>query len=1024
MKNRKVLLITIAFLMILTGIRLTWMALQAPPAHPHAVQGVLDLRGWNFDSKRSITLDGEWEFFPQRLIMQEGLDLENDLRPDYIQVPGKWKPSLSPDSSSQFGYGSYRLKILVDSAHQDQSYGFRMNRISNSSEFYVNGRLIAHAGKPSSHSAEYTPSSLPYTEFYTTDSDVLDIVIHVSNYSNPVRGGIVHAIKFGDGQAIENEKWFSIGAQLIVCFLFFLHAVYACILYFVGQPQKILLTFILLNICAILMTLTDNDRLLLTWFPINYTWAIKIQFLMLILIGMLLLRFVLQLIPEYSKVKTFKYFLVLSGLAVMLILMTPVTFTLQAGVFYFLILLVPGIIVSAIVLQSAAKGEKDIVFLMLGVTAISVNAIWGLFKGDIRTDVNYYPIDFIIAFLMLAAYWFKRFFRASLQTQQLADKLRKADKRKDDFLANTSHELRNPLHGMLNFAQSVLDTSADKLDADNTKKLETLITVGKRMTMLLNDLLELNRLKDSGIVLHAAPTRIQPLALGVMDMLRYMVESKPVHLSSAIPDDFPAVDADENRLIQILFNLVHNAVKFTNEGHVTIDSVIINGKAWISVLDSGIGMNEETLGRIFQPYEQADSGMTAVGGGLGLGLSISKQLVELHGGQLRVNSVLGKGTVFSFDLPVSDQFFLPGNIESAASLVAASGNDAQQSISEQPIEWPEARTTDKLSILAVDDDTVNLSVLVNILSPETYDVVTATSGEEALAMLDRSDWDLVISDVMMPRMSGYELSQAIRERYSVSELPILLLTARSRPEDIAAGFRSGANDYVTKPMDALELRSRVRALTELKQSVRERLRMEGAWLQAQIQPHFLFNTLTAVAALSEIDTLRMRALLEAFGNYLRSSFDFQNAEQLVPLKHELDLVRSYLYIEKERFEERLEVSWEVNEASFLRIPPLTIQPLVENAVRHGIMKRSRGGGIRIRVVEYEEYAEVSIKDNGVGIEPDKLKRIMDPQTGSAEKGIGLLNTDRRLKQIYGEGLHIRSVPNDGTTVTFRVRRQK
>jgi sensor histidine kinase YesM len=381
--------------------------------------------------------------------------------------------------------------------------------------------------------------------------------------------------------------------------------------------------------------------------------------------------------------------------------------------------------------------------------------------------------------------------------------------------------------------------------------------------------------------------------------------------------------------------------------------------------------------------------------------------------------------VFSFDLPLSNSTAGLTSLDHLSYLTAVTQEEAPYGVRAQNVHFSDQQVeciTDKLSVLAVDDDSVNLSVLVNILSPETYDVVTVTSGEEALAVLDRRDWDLVIADVMMPRMSGYELSRAIRERFSVSELPILLLTARSRPEDIEAGFRSGANDYVTKPVDALELRSRVRALTELKQSVRERLRMEGAWLQAQIQPHFLFNTLTAVAALSEIDTSRMRALLEAFSNYLRSSFDFQNAEQLVTLKHELGLVRSYLYIEKERFEDRLEVTWEVNEASFLRIPPLTIQPLVENAVRHGIMKRSRGGGIRIRVVEYEEYAEISIKDNGVGIEADKLQRILDPRSATTEKGIGLLNTDRRLKQIYGKGLHIRSIPNDGTTVTFRVLR--
>ncbi|QJD82360.1 ATP-binding protein [Cohnella herbarum] len=1022
MTKRKTLIITTLFLLVLTGIRLLWISFQAPPNHPHAVQGIMDLRDWDFESNRPITLDGEWEFYPLRLIANEGSNPENNSQPAYIQVPGSWEASLTSDSSSMLGYGSYRLRILVDSADQERSYGFRVTGITNSSELFVNGRLVGHAGKPSSNPAEYTPKSLPYTESYTTNSQILDVVIHVSNYSNPVKGGIFRSIKFGDGNAIQNEKWFSISAQVLVGFLLFLHAVYACILYFIGTTKKILISFIMLIFSAIIMTLTDDDRLLLTWFPINYSWGIKLQYISLILVGLFLLRFVLQLLPEYTKVITFKYFLVLAGLTIIVILIAPVSFNIQAGVFYLPILLIPGKIIPTIILRSASRGDKDIVFLLLGTTTLLSNAIWGVIKNRFWTDLNYYPIDLIVTFLVLAAFWFKRFFRASMQSQKLAEKLQKADKLKDDFLANTSHELRNPLHGMINFAQSVLDTGADKLDADNTNKLETLVSVGKRMSLLLTDLLELNRLKESGMVLHPAPTAIQPLVLGVFDMVRYLVKDKPVNLVNAVPDKFPPIMADENRLLQIMFNLVHNAVKFTHAGHITIDCVYKNGKAEISVTDSGIGMDKETLDRIFQRYEQGDSSMTAIAGGIGLGLSISKQLVELHGGALRVSSVIGQGTTFTFDLTIAEPYSESGINEHPTLLIAAAVEEIEiGELAEQFADQPDVMIGDKRSsILAVDDDSVNLSILTNILPRDSYDVVTVSSAETALALIDKRDWDLVISDVMMPRMSGYELTQAIRERFSVSELPILLLTARSRSEDIEAGFRAGANDYVTKPVDSLALRSRVQALTGLKQSVRERLRLEAAWLQAQIQPHFLFNTLTALAALSEIDTSRMRSLLEAFGNYLRSSFDFQNTEQLVTLNHELDLVRSYLYIEKERFEERLQVTWEVNEASLLRIPPLTIQPLVENAVRHGLMKRAQGGAIHIKVVEDDEYAEVSISDNGVGIEEDKLKSIFDIPAGNPDNGIGLLNTDRRLKQLYGQGLQIRSSADRGTTVSFKV----
>lgn len=197
--------------------------------------------------------------------------------------------------------------------------------------------------------------------------------------------------------------------------------------------------------------------------------------------------------------------------------------------------------------------------------------------------------------------------------------------------------------------------------------------------------------------------------------------------------------------------------------------------------------------------------------------------------------------------------------------------------------------------------------------------------------------------------------------------------------------------------------------------------MEAAWLQAQIQPHFLFNTLTAVSALSEIDPDRMRNLLGVFSDFLRDRYRLQNMDELAPVEDELSIVRSYLFIEKERFAERLQVVWEIDDCQELRIPLFTIQPLEENSVRHGIMKRSRGGTIVIRIVNHETYAETSIEDEGVGMEESVLQQILDKRMDD-ESGVGLLNTDLRLKRHYREGLRIKSQPGVGTSVSFVVRK--
>lgn len=809
---------------------------------------------------------------------------------------------------------------------------------------------------------------------------------------------------------------------MAVCLILLLHALYAGILYLMGIRQKALIYFCLLIVCAIVSILIDDNCLLIVWLPVDYAMTMKIYYLVYVGIAAFIFHYTNHLLPESMKIRWVKPFSAVCAVYALLVPLLPVGWLTLADPFHTLLVLVPFLVVPVKAFRAAIRGHGDILFILLGVTAITANVIWGAVKNLAMPEISYfYPMDMVAAFIAFAAYWFKSYLRSSAQTKRLAEELMEANKRKDQFLVNTSHELRNPLHGMLNIAQSMLAGDSGHDEAKTKENMRLLVSVGKRMSFLLNDLLDITRLKENRIRLQVTAVRVQALASGVLDMIHFMTEGKPIKLVNRIPAAFPPVMADENRLLQILFNLLHNAVKFTNEGSITIEAHIRDGQAHIVIADTGIGMDEATQQTIFEPYEQGDTEYAAGAGGIGLGLSISKQLVELHQGTLSVSSMPDRGSVFTVALPLADASLQVPAAEGMAPTAAVLLETAAALSGAVPNPKPEgALPEDCPRILAIDDDPVNLSVLESVLSAESYEIAKATSGKEALALLAARAWDLIIADVMMPHMSGYQLSRAVRERFAVSELPILLLTARSRPEDIEAGFLAGANDYVTKPVDATELKSRVRALTDHTRSVRERLRMEAAWLQAQIQPHFLFNTLNSIAALSELDMARMRALLEMFGNYLRASFNIRNLERFVPLRYELDLVRSYLYIEKERFEDRLQVVWEVDgRTASLWIPPLSIQPLVENAVRHGALKRPRGGTVRIRVSDGPDEAEILVEDDGVGMDEHKLRLMLDGQADPAS-GMGLRNTDRRLRQLYGHGLSIHSVPGQGTTVSFKV----
>ncbi|NOU95322.1 response regulator [Paenibacillus sp. LMG 31456] len=1014
------------FLSILLGLRWAWLEIFSAADHPNAVSGILDIRGMDLRKTSSFPLDGEWQFYPGKLVAHQ--DLQNtEEQSRYIQVPGDWSSVLSKDSGSSIGYGTYRLRILVDPL--EQPIALWLQGIQASSAVEINGFTEGDIGKPAENTSEYIPKSISYTASYSEKgAKELEVLIRVANFENPYDGGILRPIRFGSQAAIDYVRWYSIGFQLVTFIVLLLHGLYAFILYWFNPHERTLFIVSLLTLATGISIMTGHDNLLLLWLPINYTWALKIRLLALLWHS----YFILIVFRRFSSAPPKSVWLrvftaaLISYSGFLLVATVPVVYgSVELKVLSFLYLFpFAWFIYTVGTMIFRKQAEIDDVFLLLSAASIMSSFVWSLWNSFF---VVYYPFDILAAIIGFSTYWFKKYFRHSYENTRLNEQLKKADKLKDQFLANTSHELRTPLHGIMNIAQTIVAKEKEKLNASSLKDMELLITISRRMSHMLGDLLDVARLKEHRIVLQQKPLQIQTVVPGVIGMLKFMVEGKPIELNMNIADSMPLVMADEKRLVQVLYNLLHNALKYTEAGTISVSAETVNGQAVIHVSDTGVGMNEETQARAFLPYEQGDYGISD-GRGIGLGLSICKQLVELHGGALTVRSEPGKGSVFSFNLPLlanssnlgsvqnqlqfhqiteqseylSSRFFFPDTTigELAASVLI-----------------PPVLNDGKVNILVVDDDPVNLNVLVGILSAEPYHITTANSGREVLELLDTQQWDLLIADVMMPNMSGYELTQRVREHYSVSELPVLLLTARSQTADIYAGFSSGANDYVTKPVDALELKYRIRALTALKQSINERLRMEAAYLQAQIQPHFLFNTLNSIMVLSDIDTEKMRKLGDAFTSFLRISFDFLNTGELVELAHELELAEAYLYIEKVRFEDRLSIVWEVEPNINLFLPPLSIQPLIENAVKHGLLSRHKGGTIHIRITRQIDSTLIEVEDNGKGMEQEKVIQLLS-STRKGKSGIGFSNTHRRLMQLYGQGLSISSKPNEGTTVWF------
>lgn len=421
--------------------------------------------------------------------------------------------------------------------------------------------------------------------------------------------------------------------------------------------------------------------------------------------------------------------------------------------------------------------------------------------------------------------------------------LKRLDQLKDEFLANTSHELRTPLNGIIGIAESLIDGVTGELPETTQTNLQLIISSGRRLANLVNDILDFSKLQHKNLELQLKPVDTCSITNLVLTLSQPLVKNKKLQLINTISEDFPPAEADENRLQQILYNLVGNSIKFTSNGRVEVSAelvtlnrksimedeplVINNQQLAITVTDTGIGIPEDKLANIFESFEQAEGSTSREYGGTGLGLAVTKQLVELHQGTISVKSQIGKGSQFTFTLPISqgkvDHTPLINTIKDAnitPSVAELSLADNNQNLSNN--------NPDKIKVLIADDEPVNMQVLINNLSLENYDITQAINGEEVLELIEKGfNPDLILLDVMMPKMTGYQVTQKLRESFTSTELPIILLTAKNQVQDIVTGLNLGANDYLSKPVAKDELLARIRTQIDICLLLAENMRLSA-----------------------------------------------------------------------------------------------------------------------------------------------------------------------------------------------------
>jgi signal transduction histidine kinase/ActR/RegA family two-component response regulator len=382
------------------------------------------------------------------------------------------------------------------------------------------------------------------------------------------------------------------------------------------------------------------------------------------------------------------------------------------------------------------------------------------------------------------------------------------DRLKSVFITNMSHEIRTPLNSVLALSQLLRDQVAGPLTTDQRNYLEVIERNGQNLLRLINDILDLSRIEAGHLEMDLQDIDLGSQVGTIAGALSPLAMAKDIDLMVNLPDDLPLVRCDVDRVRQILTNLIGNAIKFTDTGTVQVSAEARQGEVAIHVRDTGIGIPQGYLDKIFQEFVQVDQTLARRQAGTGLGLAIASRLARLMGGNITVSSIVGSGSRFTLTLPrtVSDATAAP----KAASTVKRAGPPAESDTGPEPLGLPLGQP--RPSVLIVEDNEDNLFTLRQVLAGFPLDIATASTGRQAIESCRRELPSLVIMDVQMPGMSGLQATGAIRALPGGGSVPILALTAQAMKGDRERILAAGCDEYLAKPVRPKELRDIVQRL--------------------------------------------------------------------------------------------------------------------------------------------------------------------------------------------------------------------
>ncbi|SPD74623.1 putative Histidine kinase [uncultured Desulfobacterium sp.] len=368
-----------------------------------------------------------------------------------------------------------------------------------------------------------------------------------------------------------------------------------------------------------------------------------------------------------------------------------------------------------------------------------------------------------------------------------------ANRLKSQFLSNMSHELRTPLNSIMALSRVLIMQTGGKITEEEASYLRIIERNGKNLLALINDILDLSKIEAGRVTINPRAFSLETTIDTIIENLSPIAAEKGLQLSSKIEEDFPRIETDEERLYQILQNIIGNAVKFTDKGSVTVSAGFDVENFFISVADTGIGIPGDQLGHIFEEFRQVDGSSSRKFEGTGLGLAIALKSARMLGGDISVESIPEEGSTFVLTLPIAWK--------------------GEKPIYEsRPARPQHGIRTERKTILVVDDDPEAANMISTSLLKEGYNIIAATSGKEAIKLAQRYSPFAITLDILMPDMDGWEVLQTLKNSPDTKDIPVIIVSVTEEEEDKETGFALGAAGYIIKPISSAVLIAEIRKI--------------------------------------------------------------------------------------------------------------------------------------------------------------------------------------------------------------------